>query len=513
MKLKSNILKIALFATGLAGIVAEYILSTLATYFLGDSVFQWTMIVSIMLFSMGLGSRLSQYLKRDLLKKFVIIEFVLSLFTSFSALLAYTAAAYTLYTGMLIYSLSILIGVLIGMEIPLVIRLNKTFETLRINIASVMEKDYYGSLLGGLFFAFVGLPYLGLTYTPFVLGTINFSVALILFYIVRQQLNTSVKWKLSGFALGVACSLVLGVIFANPIILYGEQNRYQDKIIYTEQTRYQRIVITQWQNDYWLYINGNQQLSSLDEEMYHEPLVHPVMTLSQTPKDILILGGGDGCAAREVLKYPQVETITLVDLDPVMTDLGLHHPALLSMNEGALSHEKVTIVNQDAYTFLEQTKSYFDIIIVDLPDPKTVELGRLYSLEFYKLCHRHLRPHGLVVTQAGSPYYATKAFLCIDRTMQQAGFQTQPMHNQVLTMGEWGWVIGAKEEMQIDLKAALRNLHFEDIPTKWLNQEAMLLMTSFGKDIYGFPVDTVETNTIHNPVLYQYYLKGNWDLY
>ncbi len=466
-----------------------------------------------MLFSMGVGSRISQYIKTNLLKKFVIIEFLLSIFTSFSALLAYTAAAYTLYTGFLIYALSILIGILIGMEIPLVIRLNKTFEKLRINIASVMEKDYYGSLLGGLFFAFVGLPYLGLTYTPFILGTINFSVALILFFILRQQLQTKVKWQLSSFAVVIAGALVFGVLFANPIILYGEQNRYKDKIIFTEQTRYQRIVITQWQEDYWLYINGNQQLSSLDEEMYHEPLVHPVMTLSKTPKNILILGGGDGCAAREVLKYPQVETITLVDLDPAMTELGLHHPALLKMNEGALSNEKVTIINQDAHTFMQQTKTYYDVIIVDLPDPKTVELGRLYSKEFYQLCHRHLRPHGLLITQAGSPYYATKAFLCIDKTVQAAGFQTQPLHNQILTMGEWGWVIGVKVEMEVDLKSALRNLQFEGVSTEWLNQEAMLLMTSFGKDIYGFPVDTVEVNTIHNPVLYQYYLKGNWDLY
>ena len=181
MKLKSNILKLSLFATGLSGIVAEYILSTLASYFLGDSIFQWTLIVSVMLFSMGLGSRLSRFLETDLLKKFIIIEFILSLLTSFSSLLAYTAAAYTVYTGIIIYSLSILIGLLIGMEIPLVVRLNDEFEALKVNISSVLENDYYGSLLGGLFFAFVGLPYLGLTYTPFILGGINFAVAIFLF--------------------------------------------------------------------------------------------------------------------------------------------------------------------------------------------------------------------------------------------------------------------------------------------------------------------------------------------
>ncbi|MEM8567818.1 MAG: spermidine synthase, partial [Bacteroidota bacterium] len=162
MKLRSNILKLALFATGLSGIVAEYILSTLATYFLGDSVFQWTMIVSIMLFSMGLGSRISKSIKSSLLEKFITIEFTLSVLSAFVSVITYSASAYYGYVGFVIYGLSIIIGLLIGMEIPIVIRLNDEFEDLRVNVSTVMEKDYYGSLLGGVFFAFVGLPYLGL---------------------------------------------------------------------------------------------------------------------------------------------------------------------------------------------------------------------------------------------------------------------------------------------------------------------------------------------------------------
>ena len=150
--MKSYILKIAIFATGLSGIVAEYILSTLATYFLGDSVVQWTLIISVMLFAMGLGSRLSRYLETDLVIKFITIEFLLSLFVAFSPLLAYMASAFTVYTGMIIYTLAIIIGLMIGMEIPLVIRLNSELQELKINVSSVIENDYYGSLLGGVFF-------------------------------------------------------------------------------------------------------------------------------------------------------------------------------------------------------------------------------------------------------------------------------------------------------------------------------------------------------------------------
>ncbi|MDP4679084.1 MAG: spermidine synthase, partial [Cyclobacteriaceae bacterium] len=156
MKLHSNILKLALFATGLSGIVAEYVLSTLATYFLGDSVFQWTMIVSIMLFSMGLGSRISKYFSQNLLQKFIIIEFILSSLTAYVSVITYSASAYYGSSYLIIYSLCIIIGLLIGMEIPIVIRLNDEFETLHVNVSSVMENDYYGSLVGGVFFAFIG---------------------------------------------------------------------------------------------------------------------------------------------------------------------------------------------------------------------------------------------------------------------------------------------------------------------------------------------------------------------
>ena len=304
---KSNILKLALFATGLSGIVAEYVLSTLATYFLGDSVFQWTIIVSMMLFSMGLGSRISRYITTNLLRKFIYIEFTLSVITAFVSIITYITSAYYGDNTIIIYGLSILVGLLIGMEIPIVMRLNDEFEELKVNVSSVMEKDYYGSLLGGIFFAFVGLPYLGLTYTPFILGAINFLVACMLIYILWQSMEAKLKSQLIGFIILVAIGIGSGAIFAKRIIDYGESLRYKDRVILSEQTKYQRIVITQSQDTYWLFLNGNQQLSSIDEVMYHEPLVHPVMGLLNEPKDILVMGGGDGGAVREILKYPSVE--------------------------------------------------------------------------------------------------------------------------------------------------------------------------------------------------------------
>jgi spermidine synthase len=510
-KSKSTLLKAAIFATGFSGVVAEYILSTLATYFLGDSIFQWIMTISLMLFSMGLGSRLSKHFEKNLLKTFLLLEFSLSVIVSFAPLLVYTASAYTQAIGILIYSLAILVGLLIGMEIPLVIRINDDYEKLRFNISNILENDYYGSLLGGVFFAFIGLPIFGLIYTPFILGFVNLTVSVVVLIFLWELLKKAEQRSLVTTGSFILIFLTAGVFVADNVITYGEQRKYTDKVVYAEQTKYQRIVITQWKNDYWLYLNGNQQLCTRDEVMYHEPLVHPAMTLHPNPVNVLVLGGGDGCAVREILKYPKVEQITLVDLDPAMTDLGKTHPILTKLNENSLHNEKVKVLNTDGFNYVQDNEDFFDVIIIDLPDPRSVELGRLYSYEFYKQCHRHLRPGGVIITQAGSPYFATRAFSCIVETMKTAGFQTVPLHNQVITLGEWGWSLGVKQANG-DVKQQLRKLEFE-VPTKWINNEAMALITSFGKDYYPWDKDTVLVNRIHEPVLYKYYLKGNWDLY
>ncbi len=462
---------------------------------------------------MGLGARITKMMEGNLLEKFIWIEITLSILASLVSLITYSAATYTMYTGVVIYGLCIVIGLLIGMEIPLVIRINDSFETLKVNVSSMMENDYYGSLLGGVFFAFFGLPFLGLTYTPFVLGFVNYSVAIVLLVVLWKDLDISIKTRLSLSNFAVLILLITGLLSANSIVAHGEEMRYKDKVIYAKQTKYQKLVITQSHSDYWLFINGNQQLSTVDEIMYHEPLVHPLLKLCPNPMDILILGGGDGCAAREVLKYDQVKSITMVDLDPDMTRLAAEHPVLSEINQHALDDKKVTIINQDGYTYLEKENKYYDIIIIDLPDPKTIELGRLYSYEFYKLCYKVMRPNGLIITQAGSPYFAARAFKCIDKTMAEAGFSTVPLHNQVVTLGEWGWISGAKSLSKTQFKEGMVNLDFDDIPTKWINHEAMTLMTSFGKDFTINPKDSIEVNTIHNPVLFKYYMNGEWDLY
>lgn len=508
------ILKVCIFATGCSGIVAEFVLSTLATYLKGNAVFQWTIVMSLMLFSMGVGSRLSKLFKRDLLDTFILTEFALSILSASSAIVAYGLAAQIAYVNIVIYCLALVIGGLIGFEIPLVTRLNEQYEELRSNIATIMEKDYYGSLVGGLFFAFFALPHLGLTYTPIVLGSVNFLVASLLlwsfFGIISRRRTLSI-------AFGATCAL-LGLLFvsAKPIILFGEQQQYRDKIIYTRQTPYQKIVMTQWKEHYWLYINGQVQFSSYDEERYHEPLVHPAMNLRGNPTDVLVLGGGDGLALREIWKYPSVQSVTLVDLDPVMTQLAASHPVLVEINQGSMRDPRLTVVNRDAAAFLREDGHLYGVVIIDLPDPDTIDLMHVYAESFYRLVAQHIQRSGIVVTQASSPHFTPRAFICIKKTLQAAGFSTAAYHNQVPTMGEWGWVLGMHKTAvdEQSLRDRLLLLDFSMLETKFLNNDAMISMLHFGKGIFDSEKEAaIEINTQLNPVLHRYYLDASWGVY
>ena len=512
LKRLSFILKVCVFTTGCATMVTEYTLATLASYLLGNSILQWTVVISLMLFSMGLGSRYSRKYKTDLLDRFTLTEFGLSFLCTFSAMFCFWISAYTIHFGLVVYGVACMIGFMTGLEIPLITRINESYESLRENISSVMEYDYYGALLGGALFAFVLLPFLGLTYTPVLIGSLNLLVASLILWTFPDHLTRPSILNIQFAVLLMASILAFAV--AKPIILYGEQHKYKDKIVYQEQTRYQKIVVTQWKDDYWLFINGSTQFSTYDEERYHEPLVHPLLGLIKERKDILLLGGGDGLAAREILKYPDVENLTLVDLDPAMTQLARQDKIFLSINKGSLNDPRVRVINQDAYQFIKNSVDLYDAVIIDLPDPKSVSLSLLYSLGFYKMVEKHLKPFGAMVTQSTSPLYSPEAFLCIKKTMEAAGFSTLPYQNSVPSMGLWGWILGVRQKAMPAqrLKQDLTALEFADIKTRFLNRDAMISMAHFGKGLFEKEAQ-IEPNTQFDHNILKYYRQGSWDLY
>lgn len=507
----SRLLKISIFATGLSGIVAEYVLATSATYFLGDSVFQWTIILSIMLFAMGLGSRFSKKIDKALIESYITLELILSMIAAFSVVIIYALMPLISSLDIVIYVLGGIVGLLIGAEIPLVTRINGEYEGLKTNISGMLENDYYGSLLGGLFFAFIGIRFLGLTYTPFVVGGINLIVAITLLIRFKSFIAPRFLKRLRIATVGLSILFIAGCIFSKPVVQYGNQSRFNEKVIFSKQTPYQEITITSWRDHHQLYLNKGKQLSTFDEWMYHEPLVHPVLTLTNGPIDVLVMGAGDGCAVRELLKYDRVKSITLVDLDSTMTSIAKTHPIFRKLNKDALLSKKVKVINTDAFQFLEKEKQFFDVMIADFPDPRTVEVNKLYTKEFYTLCRLRLRQNGCIITQSTSPFYTTKTFRCIEKTMGASGFNTLPIHNHVYSFGEWSWIIGSPSLMASEMKQRIQQLDTKKIEgLKWMTNESLQLLVSFGKDL--IPVDTSELmiNSIHNPVVYKYYENGDW---
>lgn len=501
-------LQLCTFFTGLSGIMIEYSLSTIASYLLGDTLFQWALTISLFLFSMGLGSRLTRYIKANEPAWFVAIECVLSLAIALAVPVAYGVAPWPQRLPLVLYGWTIGIGTLIGMEIPLVIRINSTYEGLSLNLSNILEKDYWGALLGGLFFAFLGLPYFGMAYLSFLLGVMNFLVA----FFFALSFRSSMPAKVFLALIITGCLFPLIYPFLKGITFWSEQKKYRDQVIYVEQTPYQEIVITRWHNHIWLYLNGHVQFSSYDEYRYHECLVHPAMNLTNNRRAVLILGGGDGLAAREVLKYGDVESLTLVDIDPSMTTLAKEHPLLVDLNNASLKDKRVRIINTDAGRFVQtpplDTPGKWDIIIIDLPDPRTPNLERLYSLEFYKACKARLNPDGVIVTQATSPLFTPKAFWCIVRTMEAAGFHSLPYHAYVPTFGDWGWVMGSETPKDKALDKIRNSWKDGAVETKFLDHS--LLSTLFIFSPADRIKEEIRPHSIFHPVLYRYYRESRW---
>lgn len=287
---------------------------------------------------------------------------------------------------------------------------------------------------------------------------------------------------------------------------YDSQNIYYDKVVFSKKTRLQNVDVTEWKGHHWFYYDKIKYLSSIDEWMYYEPIVHPLMHLMDTPQNVLIIGGENGCTLRELTKYEGL-TIDQLPFDHDILKLATNNPLFLKVNEGVYSKSAVNIVEKEIFNFLWSNPSVYDAIIVDLPDPLDLELNQFYTKEFYELCLLSLKPKGMLSTQAGSPYFATKAFLSIEKTIQSAGMETILMHNQIPSLGEWGWVIGYRPEIREETLISLKNLNFGDIETVWLNKEALNILFSFGK--MNVVDEAIQINTLKNPITYELYKEGD----
>ncbi len=495
------ILLTAVFIIATCGLIYELVAGTLASYLLGDSITQFSTIIGVYLFSMGIGSYLSRFFSKNLLSWFIRIELLVGLVGGLSAAVLFLVFPIAASFRVVLYAFVSLTGILVGLEIPLLMRILQDKVEFKELVSQVFTFDYIGALLASLIFPLLFVPQLGLIRTALFFGILNIAVGWYLAHRFRKEVPGHPALKMAAVALLIleaAC-----FIFSESILSYSETMAYEDSIVYAKSSSYQRIVLTKNKRETRLFLNGNLQFSSADEYRYHEALVHPALSSIKRLNNVLVLGGGDGFAVREILKYPSIRHITLVDLDAAMTSLFRTQVFLTQLNQQALLNKKVTVVNADAFGWLRQSKVVFDAIIVDFPDPSNFSVGKLYSTAFYRILKSKLAPEGIAVIQSTSPFAAPRSFWCIDSTLKNVGFQTVPYHNYVPSFGEWGYIMALNRAPALTLASLPAQL-------KFVSPQTVSQMLVFPQDMKT--KKSVEPNRLNNQVLVNYF-EQEWNEY
>lgn len=573
------ILLFSLFASGACGLVLEHIQATVAIFVLGGNpVTMYIIVYSVMMFAMGRGSRKQVNISdKNLILSFILIEICLAFVGGFSPIFLMWVNGLFPGSFYLFFSLNIyFIGYLIGLEIPIITRINENYsKKLSENIGEVMQADYYGSLAGGIAFAFFLVKF-PLTESSFILGIVNLSIAVLAFSVFKWKeketdLLINFTKPIIVLASFVFIALLLGLNFNRVWASNLEQRLYPYKIIGAWQSPFQRIILLKKINKgvvtYELKINGNSQFDTGDEAIYHESFILPAMEIlknNSKPLNILVLGGGDGMAVRELLKYQKkynnIGRIILADLDPIMTQLfsgkftdsEKMNKLLCSFNDNALKDAKVVtlsglgvnigesesfyqfngkfgsnsnfyeekvcdlnVINIDADVFLkeliEKNDVKFDLIVSDFPDASTAGLSKLYAKEFYLKIKTLLNRRGLLVVQSGSTDKTLEAYQCIGRTIKASGFNVLPYQQYVGTWnGMWGWWMAWHDDISEEIiQREIAEIEFE-IPTKFLTGDVFRSQLIFGKYVrtgkpYFESAQFDDVNSQSHPIVHSLY--------
>lgn len=457
-------LNVLIIAT--CGLVYELLAGTLASYLLGDSVTQFSLVIGVYLSAMGAGAWLSRFIGQHVARCFIEVELAVALLGGLSAPVLFAAFSAVQVFGVVLFGFVFAVGLLVGLELPLLMRLLKEHLDFDDLVSRVLTFDYIGALFASLLFPLFLVPRLGLVRTSLLCGLLNAAVGLWGTYLLRPLLVrrglSGLRWR-AWLVIGL---LVAGLLNADRLTMLAEENVLGNPIVHAETTAYQRLVLTRTAQGFQLYLNGHLQFNSLDEYRYHEALVHPAVSPLRSPRRILVLGGGDGLAVREILRYPTIQAVTLVDLDPGMTTLADRFPPLAALNESALSDPRVTVVNQDAFIWVGGNDgAKFDAAIIDFPDPGTFSIGKLYTTRFYRMLKDRLNPRALVTVQCTSPLVAPQSYWCIIHTLEAAGYHVRPYHAAVPTFGEWGYALASIDPMEDRLRLSpdvARKLRFLD---------------------------------------------------
>lgn len=480
------------------GLIYELLAGTLASYLLGDSVTQFSLVIGIYLSAMGVGAWLSRYISRQLAASFIEVELAVALLGGTSAPLLFIAFGSIDWFRILLFGMVFVIGVLVGLELPLLMRILKEHVDFDDLVSRVLTFDYIGALVASLLFPILLVPRLGLVRTSLVFGILNALVGLWGTYLLRPLLTSRRAAGLRGRSVLVIGLLAAGVIKAESLTHFAEEQQLAAKIVHAESSPFQRILITQNSNGFQLFLNGHLQFNSVDEYRYHEALVHPALVSVEDPRRVLVLGGGDGLAVREILKYPSIEQVTLVDLDPAMTTLAERFPPLAKLSGESLQDPRVRVVNRDAFVWVGEQRELYDVVIIDFPDPSSFSVGKLYTSYFYQRLRQRMTENAVIGIQCTSPLVAPQSYWCIINTLEEVGFHVQPYHASVPTFGVWGFALASRSPFSHELP-----------PTEKLASGLRFLNPLVLSQLFTSPNDISrldsDVNRLNNQALVNYY--------
>ncbi len=508
LRISSTQARLLLFTVCLSSAVSlvfELMVVTQATYLVGDATLATGVVVGTFLAAMGLGGWVSQFLatgsdpSRSLLRTLLWVELVLSPVCLLGPLGLFALFAIDGSVWLAVVLLTVMAGALAGMELPLLTRLLETQQDLRVALARALALDYLGSLLGALVFPLVLLPQLGLLPTSALLGLLPLASGVLLCWTFPSLWRW--RWPVSSL---LPLMALLGLWVA-PLGDRVESWLYDDPVIFRQQSRYQRLVLTRRRRDVRLYLDGQLQFSSLDEYRYHEGLVHPAMARHGRPGRVLLLGAGDGLALREILRWPSVQTVDLIELDPAVLSLARRHPLVQRLHQGSLDDPRLTVHHGDAFQLLEQLEGSFDVVIADFPDPSTPALARLYSVGFYGRLQRHVNKGGVFVTQASTPFFTPDVLASIEASLQQLSWSTRGYSVTVPSFGPWGFVMAQRDN---DVKTpGFAPLPFQG---RWISDRWLAQFPELPVDLRPDPGALIRPNRLVQPVLVDYQRHGRW---
>ncbi|GGB52478.1 polyamine aminopropyltransferase [Shewanella inventionis] len=530
------------------GLIYEYLLSHYAGRILGALEAAIYTMIGLMIVSMGVGAFAARKIKCAF-TGFAMLELTVALCGSFAIIITaavigfgqqlplaiantlglppdhipnggFIASLQTL-SEYLPYVWGVLLGLMIGMEIPLIARVRQSLSDAHLlhNAGTIYGADYIGAGVGAAIWVGFMLA-IDIQLAAALTASVNLLAGLGFIWRFWAQIR-HVKLLLVGH---IIASVVIGLLAVKGPSWEQHFNNllYKDKVVYAKATRFQQLNFTERLRGggltpvYNLYINGRLQFSSSDEHIYHSFLVHPTLAASARHDKVLIIGGGDGLGLKQVLKW-QPKAVTLMDLDEDLLTLFKTPPAdmpahlseaLLTLNGDALNDPRLTLVVDDAFNGVDKLLSQgemFDAIIVDLPDPSHPDLNKLYSDLFYRKLNELLSADGVITVQSTSPYHAPNAFISVGKTLGAAGFTVKQYHHNVPSFGEWGWSIGTK--MGKNPQQRLAAIEEIPVPEDWLTPGLIQASFEFPKHFYD-DIDNIKVNEIGSLQLYHYHLSA-----